>query len=324
MDNDKKKVIKEVLVMNFSKKDKAKFFLIKGLKQFSNSLIIKTQANLDQKKIDQIELILQKKVNDPTIELLLWIDTIGGLIPKHYLYKTPFFDTEDIKEYNPWRVCPIGEYWVRRHDRQKKSLEDVDGHCRKNHNGKDLFNSDEIDQIAKTEKFLSVITKSKNNLKEYDNSNHYDDLIAGWTAYWNDQFKTSPPLHPDFVKALIATESGFDPNEVNPRNSLKIGPARGLMQITVDTQKRLSGEKKELKNHFVILSDDEIYDPNKNICAGIRWLFRKREIAKSRLKLEPSWEDVLMEYKGKLKSNTTESKKIRKDIKKFLGELNGK
>jgi len=71
MNKDKKKAIKEVLEKNFSIRDKAKFFLIKRLKPFSNSLIIKTQANLDQKKIDQIELILQKKVNDPTIELLL-------------------------------------------------------------------------------------------------------------------------------------------------------------------------------------------------------------------------------------------------------------
>jgi hypothetical protein len=188
MNKYKKKLIKEVLEKNFSKTNKAKFFLTKGLKQFSNSLIIKTRANLDQRKIAQVELLLQKEVNDPTIELLLWIDSVGGLIPKRNIYKIPFFDTEDIKEYNPWRICPIGEYWVRRHDRQKKSLENVDGHCRKNSTGKDLINSDEIDQIAKTKKFLSVTTKSQ-NLQEYVNSNLYDNLIAGWTAYWNDQFK---------------------------------------------------------------------------------------------------------------------------------------
>lgn len=61
-----------------------------------------------------------------------------------------------------------------------------------------------------------------------------------------------------------------------------------------------------------------------NICAGIRWLFRKRETAKARLKHDPSWEDVLMEYKGKLKSNSLESKNIRKKIKRLLGELNDK
>ena len=322
MNKDKKKLIKEILENNFTKNDNAKFFLTKGLKSFSNSIIVKTRATFDLGKLDDIELILRKEVNDPEIALLLWIDTAGGLISKYNIHHIPFFDTDDIKEYNPWRVCPVGEYWVRRHNRQKKSLEDVDGHCRKNHTGKDLINSDEIDQIAKSVKFLNVITRPQNKLQEYVKSNLYDDLIAGWTAYWNDQFKINPPLHPNYVKILIATESGFKPNQTNPKNSLKIGPARGIMQITVDTQKRLSGEKKELKNHLVILSDDEIYDPNKNICAGIRWLFRKRETAKAKLKHDPSWDDVLMEYKGKLKSNTTESKKIRKNIKKFLGELN--
>lgn len=322
MDKNKKEAIKKVLEKNFSKSNKAKFFFTKGLKEFSSSLIIKTQNTLDQAKIDQVEIVLRKEINDPAIELLQWIDTIGGLIPKKNIYKIPFFDTEDIKEYNPWRLCPIGEYWVRRHDRQKKTLEDVDGHCRKNHSGKDLIKADEIDQIAKTRKFLDVITKPRKGLSEYNNNNIYDDLIAGWTAYWNDQFKIEPPLHPNDVKVLIATESGFDPNEENKSNPSKIGPARGLMQITADTQKRLSGEKKELKDHLINLSDNEIYDPNKNICAGVRWLFRKRETAKARLKREPSWEEVLMEYKGKLKSKTRESESIRRKIKKFLRELN--
>jgi hypothetical protein len=96
------------------------------------------------------------------------------------------------------------------------------------------------------------------------------------------------------------------------------------MQITADTQKRLSGEKKELKDHLIILSDNEIYNPNKNICAGVRWLFRKRETAGARLKREPSWEEVLMEYKGKLKSKTKESDSIRRRIKKLSGELDEK
>jgi hypothetical protein len=324
MNKDKQKLIRATLEKNFTKSHHVKFFLTKGLKSFSNSLIVKSKSSIDQNKLEEIELILQKEVNDPAIELLLWIDTIGGLIPKSHIYKIPFFNTQDIKEHNPWRICPIGEYWVRRHDRQKKSLEDVDGHCRKNHTGKDLINSDEIEQIAKTQKFLNIAIKSQKKLQEYPDSNLYDGLIEGWTAYWNDQFKIDPPLTANLVKILIATESSFHPNGINPKNALKIGPARGLMQITIDTQKRLSGERKELKDHLIILSEDEIYDPNKNICAGIRWLFRKRETAKARLKHAPSWEDVLMEYKGKLKSNNLESKNIRKKIKRLIDELNEK
>jgi hypothetical protein len=64
--------------------------------------------------------------------------------------------------------------------------------------------------------------------------NHYDLLIAGWTKYWNEVLKTQDPLTPDFVKALIATESSF--NLVKDQSS-NDGPAMGLIQITESTRK---------------------------------------------------------------------------------------
>lgn len=94
-------------------------------------------------------------------------------------------------------------------------------------------------------------------------------------------------------------------------------------QITEDTQRNLSGNKKELKDYFVILSDDDVYDPNKNICATIRWLFRKKETATARLRREPTWEEVLMEYKGRLKSHTKETEDIRKKLRKYIREAGG-
>ena len=81
------------------------------------------------------------------------------------------------------------------------------------------------------------------------------------------------------------------------------------------------GNEKELKDHFVILDNEEIWDPNKNICAGVRWLFRKREIARNRLKREPSWEEVLMEYKGRTTSTTAETKRVKNDLYQFLRQL---
>ena len=40
------------------------------------------------------------------------------------------------------------------------------------------------------------------------------------------------------------------------------------------------------------------YDPNVNICVGVRWLFRKREIAKYYLKKEPTPLQLAEEFKG--------------------------
>lgn len=320
-----KKTIKEVLEKNFSKSDKAEFYFVKGLKQFSKIVVVKTKKYIEDDKVIQVRSQLRKKLRDNTLDLLQWIDTVGGLIPKKNIYKIPFFTTEDIKEYNSWRICPVGEYWVRRHARQKKTTEDVDGHCRKNHKGRDLIKGDEIEEISQTKKFQEIKIKTGQGIiNKHKDSEAYNDLITGWTAYWNDQFKIEPPLNPNLVKVLIATESGFDPKEKNPNNPPNIGPARGLMQITVDTQNRLSGKGKELKNHFVVLTDEDIYDPNKNICAGIRWLFRKRETAQARLKREPTWEEVVMEFKGRLKSKTQTTHEIKEKIETYLRVLDEK
>ncbi len=317
-----KDALKEVLAKNFQKSEKAKFYQVKGLKKYSKTVIIKTVKKIDEKKLNQVQGVLRKQLNDPAIELLKWIDTVGGLIPRKNIYKAPLFDTDDIKEYSPWRTCPLGEHWVIRHLRQKKSLEDVDGHCRKNPTGKDIIKGDEIDQIAQSQIFKNVQIKTAQGiLNDAENSDIYNDLIAGWTAFWNYQLKATTPLHPSYVKALIATESTFNPSAINPKNSKKIGPARGIMQVTVDTQSRLSGDRKELRDHFVILTDEEIWEPNKNICAGIRWLFRKREIVKSKLGREPSWEEVLMDYKGRLNSQNKVTQKIKDEIKKYLKQL---
>ncbi len=320
-----KEKIKSILAKKFTKKDKIQFYFVKGIKKYSNSIITKNKSGSDLEKNRKIEVVLRNELKNPLVELLDWVDTVGGLIPRKNIYKVPFFDTKEVKEFNPWRVCPIGEYWASRHDRQKKHLEDVDGHCRKNYKGRDLIKGDEIGKITQSEKFKKIkIKTTKGIVNKLKDSDIYNNLISGWTAYWNDQFKIDPPLNPNFVKILIATESGFNPKATNPNNPSKIGTARGLMQITVDTQKRLSGKDKELKNHFVVLTNEDIYDPNKNIYAGVRWLFRKRETARARLKYEPTWEDVLMEFKGRLKSKTQKTQEIRKQIKDYLRVLNGK
>lgn len=69
------------------------------------------------------------------------------------------------------------------------------------------------------------------------------------------------------------------------------------MQITSKTREILSDESGELKNSLVNVDDKELDDPNLNIAAGIRWLFRKKEIARSKLGKSASWRDAVAEFK---------------------------
>jgi hypothetical protein len=110
----------------------------------------------------------------------------------------------------------------------------------------------------------------------------FDGLIRGWTKYWNDILKPNELLNSNLVKALIASESGFNPKADTKKKG--DGRARGLMQITDGTLKILEDEKGELKDHFVNLDEVNAYDPNLNIAAGIRWLFHKKNFATNRLK----------------------------------------
>jgi len=45
------------------------------------------------------------------------------------------------------------------------------------------------------------------------------------------------------------------------------------------------------------VDDNKLDDPNLNIAAGIRWLFRKKEIARSKLGNAAGWRDAVAEFK---------------------------
>ena len=99
----------------------------------------------------------------------------------------------------------------------------------------------------------------------------------------------------NLVKALIASESGFNSNAWNHRRGKNA--AYGLMQVTSDSVQLLKNPK-ELREHFVNLSTSDMKDPNLSICAGIRWLFRKKQLQEAKLKRSVSWRDVVAAYKG--------------------------
>ena len=223
-----------------------------------------------------------------------------------------------------WRICPLGEHWVKRHNTTNDSgtTGDWDGHCRRNPSKKDILKPDELDMISQSSIFLNAKPKVSRNSLGFPNGNKFNHLITGWVAYWNTIFKTASPLHPKYVKALIATESGFKTGE-SAKNRLNVGNAEGLIQLTEQTQKILKDTKGELRDHFVVLKKKDIWDANKNIAAAVRWLFRKRETAKAKLKREPSWEEVLIEYKGLTKQKKhPRAIKIKKSLRKYLKEIN--
>ena len=75
------------------------------------------------------------------------------------------------------------------------------------------------------------------------------------------------------------------------------------MQVTDETQKILGDTNGELKDQLVHVDEEDMTDPNQNICAGIRWLFRKKQIADSEAKHELTWLEAIQKYKAEKKSN---------------------
>jgi len=228
-----------------------------------------------------------------------------------------------------WRLCPPGEHWVRTHSLRVPpsrkgpdgSITNRRGHCAKSPTGKDQLYPDEMNEMAR-KNFPKVKEKPcplDLGFRKKHKGNEYDDLIAGWTKYWNDVFKPSTSLDPDIVKALIASESGFDPNILADKKNKN--SARGLMQITNDTRKILGDEKGELKDHYLTLTREELNEPSLNICAGIRWLFRKYEIASSLLGRKATWEEAVVEFKGIRTTNKARAQKLMARFTKHFRKL---
>lgn len=330
---DKKEVIKKLLEGLFNKEDNISFYFLKKKRVSSESEAVipfKTHKQIDPEKMKDIEKLLQERTGEVDLKLVRWSAIIGKIVPISRVFKVPFFDSRDIEiKAHPWRVCPIGEHWVRRHPKLLRSgkVTDHDGHCRKNKKIKsEFYHSDELNLIAET--YFKNLVSDKSfmpipDLLGFPNGNKYDLLIAGWTKFWNDVLKPEEPLTPDFVKALIATESSFYlPKDQNSSD----GPARGLIQVTESTRKILQNLKGELRNHHIELTVEESRDPVTNIAAGIRWLHHKRFLLEKRIKRKATWEEAAFEYKGIFKDigkDKTTDEIVRK-LKLYHKTLEGK
>lgn len=231
-------------------------------------------------------------------------------------------DIESNDKVHRWRLCSLGKHYVREHKEHippsKKHPEGEvivrHAHCANNppHKNKkgedepqDALSIDELHTIADAY-FSNLLGPPKAHVFKYPRADEFDQHIRGWTLYWNEVFEPKDLLDPNLVKALIASESSFKPEQNTPNHNKKIGYARGLMQITDETIRILHGHEVGLKNHFIYIIHKDANDPSANICAGIRWLFLKRAGAKERYINAGvydhivTWDDAVAEYKGVL------------------------
>ncbi len=157
--------------------------------------------------------------------------------------------------------------------------------------------------------------KGKLNLPDEDK---YDDYIAIWVDYFSKKLNLKSPLDPDMIKALIASESTFNPNAVNAN-------ATGLTQVTTDTLKilqDLGGESKDFV--FKDIRRKDLKDPNASIALGVRWLAYKKSYAEKVLKRAATSDEVIQVYKGILNDNSKTAKRIMKDYREFYEKLKKK
>ncbi len=158
-------------------------------------------------------------------------------------------------------------------------------------------------------------------LTNFHEADNFDSLIRGWVRYWNDIFHLKDPLNPNLVKALMATESSFNKKA---ENKIKKIHARGLLQITGQTLHILKDHKGELSNYLIDISEQDLFDPSANICSGVRWLFRKKITASSKLHREATWEETIIDYKSysdDVSHNITPKALLK--LREYLAKLEG-
>lgn len=322
--------IKRLLQVNFGDLEDVRAYIFgsraKGThKPYSDvDIAIKSRSPNLARKIALFKEDWEKSNLPYKIDITLWNDIYKAYLPEIRKSKKDFWKPKN-RQLHPWRACSYGEHWVVQHPRYPvgRQIQDVDGHCRKNPSGKDRLKGDEIEFISKTSPFQETrplpcpyVGKAK-----ISNANDYDVFIAGWCKYWNEVLTPKIPIDTNFVKALIESETHFRANTTTPNKKKNVGTARGLIQITEQTWRILKNNKGEIKDFYVDLTKEELLVPEKNICAGIRWLFRKKEMLQKRIKREPTWLEVMLEYKGlyaQFKRNGKEANRIYND---FIGIL---
>lgn len=177
---------------------------------------------------------------------------------------------------------------------------------------------EEIDSIFKNYDRKNVVYPATKKLT-LKNSDKYDEIIAVWTDYFNKKFNADTPLDPDVIKALIASESEFVEDPIGNKKAF------GIAQITPESFKALQDPKGEVKEFvFNDIRKKDLKDTNINIPMAIRWLFRKKRLAEGKLGRDADSEEIILEYKGLLKSKTSLKDAALKKFRKHYAELKKK
>lgn len=291
----------------------------KNKKNSDIDLAFKSKDPELNKKISKLRSELEDSKIPYKCDLVNWFEIIDDYLPAIKKNKKIFWTKNDVLITSPWRICPLGYHWVSEHLKEG-NIDTTNPHCRRNPSHKDVLKAEEILKITELEIFQNPPIRASTNDMGYKGlDKKFDNLINGWCAYWNSVLGSTDPLHPNILKALIATESGF---EVNPKRTAK-HTAIGITQIMPQTIKLLSIRSNELKSHFVEITKEEAFNPVVNICASTRWLFRKYELMKKRKK-SITWLNVLEEYKGIGKQKGKESDEIRNRIMREYKKLDPK
>ena len=176
----------------------------------------------------------------------------------------------------------------------------------------------EIEVIFKNYARKNITYPAKKKLNQ-PNSDKYDEIIAVWCDYFNKRFNSQPPLDLNVVKALIASESDF--REDPPRNP----KATGIAQITPDTHRIVQDPAGEVKDFiFKDIRKKDLKDPSIAIPIAVRWLSRKKRLAEGKLGRAANAEEIILEYKGLLKSKSEFKSKALVKFRKEYGLLTKK
>lgn len=178
---------------------------------------------------------------------------------------------------------------------------------------------EEINEVFKNHSRKGIVVPTAGKIPKPKNADNYDELIAVWVDYFNNKLKTDPPLDPDVFKALLASESTF--RHHTPENKT----AFGIAQITKQTWEILQNSKGEAKEFiFSDIRQKDLRDPSIAIPLGVRWLIYKSKRAAAKLGKQPTHEDIILEYKGLLKSRTQYKDKALKSYRYYYELLKSK
>lgn len=167
----------------------------------------------------------------------------------------------------------------------------------------------EIESVFKSHVRTGIVWPTAGRLRHYKGADLFDELIATWTDYFNKKLSISPPFDPDVFKALLASESGF---RLDPAENKS---AFGIAQITKATLRVLQDPTGEAQSFvFRNVRQRDLKDPSIAIPLATRWLCRKHQTASGKLGRAPSPEELILEYKGLLKSRTPYKEKALKSF----------